>query len=280
MKTTTYIIIGLITATIMLILVSPVFDMTPDKSVINLSKVETIHAREITDIVSVDSALEDLVYQDNYVIHLEANDSLKEVIVSYPYQLIEARVHDRTLHLSLHPALQREDIRLRDIELVSDEANSDSIAGERLKAVVRVQMPSAILLSFLAKVNHASLYGVSLFVNGVRGDTLSFRKNLNLTLSKCVFNAVEVTLSDKNLELSHTRIGKLTFHATSNDSMGSVSSMNTDEDSWVDSLLVRGWMAYGLNLDYNRFGHITVEPSEGHKTSVSVYNIKGKVVLK
>lgn len=280
MKTTTYIIIGLIAATIMLILVSPVVDVIPGKSVINLSEVETIHAQEITDIVSADSTVENLVYQGNYVIHLEANDSLKEVVVSYPRQLIEARVHDRKLHLSLLPALQREDINPRDIELVSDEADPDSIAGDRLKAVVRVQMPSAMLLGFLSKINHASLYGVSLFVNAARGDTLSLRQNLNLTLSNCVFNAVEVTLSDKQLELWHTRIGKLTFHATSNNSMGSVSCMNTDEDSWVDSLLVRGWMAYGLNLDYNRFGHITVEPSEGHETSVSVNNIKGKVVLK
>ena len=103
MKTTTYIMIGLIAFTIMLILVSPVVDVIPGKSVINLSEVETIHAREITDIVSADSTVEDLVYQGNYVIHLEANDSLKEVVVSYPYQLIEARVHDRKLHLSLLP---------------------------------------------------------------------------------------------------------------------------------------------------------------------------------
>ena len=213
MKTTTHIIISLLAATVVLTLVSPVFDVVPDKPVVYLDKMKTIHVREIADIVSVDSALENLVSEDNYIVSLEANDSLKDVVVNYPYQFVEVRMQGRTLHLALLPTLRGEDMTPLSMELMPNEQASDSVvAGERLEAVVRIQMPSAMLRDFLSRVNHASLRCVSLLVNGVRGDSLSFRRDLNLALADCAFDVAEVTVPGKMLRLSRTKIGKLTFH--------------------------------------------------------------------
>lgn len=280
MKTTTHIIISLLAATVVLTLVSPVFDVVPDKPVVYLDKMKTIHVREIADIVSVDSALENLVSEDNYIVSLEANDSLKDVVVNYPYQFVEVRMQGRTLHLALLPTLRGEDMTPLSMELMPNEQASDSVvAGERLEAVVRIQMPSAMLRDFLSRVNHASLRCVSLLVNGVRGDSLSFRRDLNLALTDCAFDVAEVTVPGKMLRLSRTKIGKLTFHTVPSGDGGYSSRLETDS-AWVDDLLLKGRMNYTFGLDYECFGHITVEPTTGYGLDVELYNIKKKVILK
>lgn len=280
MKTTTHIIISLLAATVVLTLVSPVFDVVPDKPVVYLDKMKAIHVREIADIVSVDSALENLVSEDNYIVSLEANDSLKDVVVNYPYQFVEVRMQGRTLHLALLPTLRGEDMTPLSMELMPNEQASDSVvAGERLEAVVRIQMPSAMLRDFLSRVNHASLRCVSLLVNGVRGDSLSFRRDLNLALADCAFDVAEVTVPGKMLRLSRTKIGKLTFHTVPSGDGGYSSRLETDS-AWVDDLLLKGRMDYTFGIDYECFGHITVEPTKGYGLDVELYNIKKKVILK
>ncbi len=281
MKKTSEIIIGLLAFTLLLVAISPVFNIHPETSVVYLGQRASLRTPCIEDVEALDSALSDLIYEDNYTISIKVNDSLKEAVVDYPSQLMVAKMKGTKLCLGMIPALkekqgQKGTIYLEERKSVTDTTKYDG----PVQLKVNIEMPSAMVHRMLRKPSSFRLSPCRLRLVGLQTENFVFRTNVGFVLDSCTIRSADIDVSPEDLSLSETTIGTLVLNVRGEGEQSFSSDILEWESVKVGHLILRGWSASTVRLDQHCYDHVTVEPDLGRALDVELNEIKDKMTLK
>lgn len=282
MKTTTKIIIGLITVSYLLPFIGFEIERTTEKVFLDTSVRASFKAKEAKTMASY-AVYSDQLNTDQYRVMLIPDDKVGGIVVDYPAELVEVSLSKGVLQINKTKRvaeLERNSISyyITEIDSQKDPNEEDSTEDIPANVIVYIKAPTKTIKALLANQKAFYMAFGTLDLQDLDLETLDIQKNISLSLRRCTIKNATINIGPQLLTTYKTRINNLTLY-TKADSDSSIStSIDEQEGTYVNHLVLKA--ASDIILNHTAYGHIKVEKINTMPLSITLNNIQENAILK
>ena len=282
MKTTTKIIIGLITVSYLLPFIGFEIERTTEKVFLDTSVRASFKAKEAKAMASYAIYIDQL-NTDQYRVMLIPDDKVGGIVVDYPAELVEVSLSKGVLQINKTKRikeLEKNSISyyIPEIDSQKDPNEEDSTEDVPANVTVYIKAPTKTIKTLLANQKAFYMAFGTLDLRDLDLETLDIQKNISLSLRRCTIKNATINIGPQLLTTYKTRINKLTLY-TKADSDSSIStSIDEQEGTYVNHLVLKA--ASDIILNHTAYGHIKVEKINTMPLSITLNNIQENAILK
>ena len=285
MKTTTKIILGLITASyLMLVIIGSIPSFEKSEITFKSNIRGTLKTQKLTAIRAFVSLDTDFTERMDYAVALVADDNAREITIDYPSQLIEVRMKGSLLDIVTSAEITQAKAEGKRFDIVEQEGE-ERISAEDYDtdynsrtAVITIKLPTSALRQLLSNPKSLDLKAGILNITNYKADTFDFRRKGDLTLDGCNFQQATIDIGTHELGLIDTRIGQFTFIASEDTTNNCATRIGEGEGTVIEKLLLR--TNVDITLNDSCYKHIDVDHYGMAPVSINLVNILGDRTLK
>ena len=280
MKTTTKIIIGLITVSYLLPFIGFEIERTTEKVFLHTSVRASFKAKEATAMASY-AVYSDQLNTDQYRIMLIPDDKVGGIVVDYPAELVEVSLSKGVLQINKTKRikeLEKNSISyyITKIDPQKDPNEEDSTEDAPTNVIVYIKAPTKTIKTLLANQKAFYMAFGTLDLQDLDLETLDIQKNISLSLRRCTIKNATINIGPQLLTTYKTRINNLTLYTKAYSSIST--SIDEQEGTYVNHLVLKA--ASDIILNHTAYGHIKVEKINTMPLSITLNNIQENAILK
>ena len=280
MKTTTKIIIGLITVSYLLPFIGFEIERTTEKVFLDASVRASFKAKEAKAIASY-AVYSDQLNTDQYRVMLIPDDKVGGIVVDYPAELVEVSLSKGVLQINKTKRiaeLERNSISyyITEIDSQKDPNEEDSTEDIPANVIVYIKAPTKTIKALLANQKAFYMAFGTLDLQDLNLETLDIQKNISLSLRRCTIKNATINIGPQLLTTYKTRINNLTLYTKAYSSIST--SIDEQEGTYVNHLVLKA--ASDIILNHTAYGHIKVEKINTMPLSITLNNIQENAILK
>ena len=280
MKTTTKIIIGLITVSYLLPFIGFENERTTEKVFLDTSVRASFKAKEAKAIASYAIYIDQL-NTDQYRVMLIPDDKLGGIVVDYPAELVEVSLSKGVLQINKTKRikeLEKNSISyyIPEIDSQKDPNEEDSTEDVPANVTVYIKAPTKTIKTLLANQKAFYMAFGTLDLRDLDLETLDIQKNISLSLRRCTIKNATINIGPQLLTTYKTRINNLTLYTKAYSSIST--SIDEQEGTYVNHLVLKA--ASDIILNHTAYGHIKVEKINTMPLSITLNNIQENAILK
>lgn len=280
MKTTTKIIIGLITVSYLLPFIGFEIERTTEKVFLDASVRASFKAKEAKAMASY-AIYSDQLNTDQYRVMLIPDDKVGGIVVDYPAELVEVSLSKGVLQINKTKRiaeLERNSISyyITEIDSQKDPNEEDSTEDIPANVIVYIKAPTKTIKALLANQKAFYMAFGTLDLRDLDLETLDIQKNISLSLRRCTIKNATINIGPQLLTTYKTRINNLTLYTKAYSSIST--SIDEQEGTYVNHLVLKA--ASDIILNHTAYGHIKVEKINTMPLSITLNNIQENAILK
>ena len=280
MKTTTKIIIGLITVSYLLPFIGFEIERTTEKVFLDASVRASFKAKEAKAIASY-AVYSDQLNTDQYRVMLIPDDKVGGIVVDYPAELVEVSLSKGVLQINKTKRikeLEKNSISyyIPEIDSQKDPNEEDSTEDVPANVTVYIKAPTKTIKTLLANQKAFYMAFGTLDLQDLDLETLDIQKNISLSLRRCTIKNATINIGPQLLTTYKTRINNLTLYTKAYSSIST--SIDEQEGTYVNHLVLKA--ASDIILNHTAYGHIKVEKINTMPLSITLNNIQENAILK
>lgn len=280
MKTTTKIIIGLITVSYLLPFIGFEIERTTEKVFLDASVRASFKAKEAKAIASY-AVYSDQLNTDQYRVMLIPDDKVGGIVVDYPAELVEVSLSKGVLQINKTKRikeLEKNSISyyIPEIDSQKDPNEEDSTEDVPANVTVYIKAPTKTIKTLLANQKAFYMAFGTLDLRDLDLETLDIQKNISLSLRRCTIKNATINIGPQLLTTYKTRINNLTLYTKAYSSIST--SIDEQEGTYVNHLVLKA--ASDIILNHTAYGHIKVEKINTMPLSITLNNIQENAILK
>ena len=280
MKTTTKIIIGLITVSYLLPFIGFEIERTTEKVFLDTSVRAAFKAKEAKAIASY-AVYSDQLNTDQYRVMLIPDDKVGGIVVDYPAELVEVSLSKGVLQINKTKRikeLEKNSISyyIPEIDSQKDPNEEDSTEDVPANVTVYIKAPTKTIKTLLANQKAFYMAFGTLDLQDLDLETLDIQKNISLSLRRCTIKNATINIGPQLLTTYKTRINNLTLYTKAYSSIST--SIDEQEGTYVNHLVLKA--ASDIILNHTAYGHIKVEKINTMPLSITLNNIQENAILK
>ncbi|WP_314126541.1 hypothetical protein [Segatella maculosa] len=280
MKTTTKIIIGLITVSYLLPFIGFEIERTTEKVFLDTSVRASFKAKEAKAIASYAIYIDQL-NTDQYRVMLIPDDKVGGIVVDYPAELVEVSLSKGVLQINKTKRikeLEKNSISyyIPEIDSQKDPNEEDSTEDVPANVTVYIKAPTKTIKTLLANQKAFYMAFGTLDLRDLDLETLDIQKNISLSLRRCTIKNATINIGPQLLTTYKTRINNLTLYTKAYSSIST--SIDEQEGTYVNHLVLKA--ASDIILNHTAYGHIKVEKINTMPLSITLNNIQENAILK
>jgi len=280
MKTTTKIIIGLITASYLLPFIGFEIERTTEKVFLDTSVRASFKAKEAKAMASY-AIYNDQLNTDQYRVMLIPDDKVGGIVVDYPAELVEVSLSKGVLQINKTKRikeLEKNSISyyIPEIDSQKDPNEEDSTEDVPANVTVYIKAPTKTIKTLLANQKAFYMAFGTLDLRDLDLETLDIQKNISLSLRRCTIKNATINIGPQLLTTYKTRINNLTLYTKAYSSIST--SIDEQEGTYVNHLVLKA--ASDIILNHTAYGHIKVEKINTMPLSITLNNIQENAILK
>ena len=214
MKTTTKIIIGLITVSYLLPFIGFEIERTTEKVFLDTSVRASFKAKEAKAMASYAIYIDQL-NTDQYRVMLIPDDKVGGIVVDYPAELVEVSLSKGVLQINKTKRikeLEKNSISyyIPEIDSQKDPNEEDSTEDVPANVTVYIKAPTKTIKTLLANQKAFYMAFGTLDLRDLDLETLDIQKNISLSLRRCTIKNATINIGPQLLTTYKTRINNLT----------------------------------------------------------------------
>ena len=280
MKTTTKIIIGLITVSYLLPFIGFEIERTTEKVFLDTSVRASFKTKEAKAMASY-AIYSDQLNTDQYRVMLIPDDKVGGIVVDYPAELVEVSLSKGVLQINKTKRiaeLERNSISyyITEIDSQKDPNEEDSTEDIPANVIVYIKAPTKTIKALLANQKAFYMAFGTLDLRDLDLETLDIQKNISLSLRRCTIKNATINIGPQLLTTYKTRINNLTLYTKAYSSIST--SIDEQEGTYVNHLVLKA--ASDIILNHTAYGHIKVEKINTMPLSITLNNIQENAILK
>jgi len=280
MKTTTKIIIGLITVSYLLPFIGFEIERTTEKVFLDASVRASFKAKEAKAMASY-AIYSDQLNTDQYRVMLIPDDKVGGIVVDYPAELVEVSLSKGVLQINKTKRikeLEKNSISyyIPEIDSQKDPNEEDSTEDVPANVTVYIKAPTKTIKTLLANQKAFYMAFGTLDLQDLDLETLDIQKNISLSLRRCTIKNATINIGPQLLTTYKTRINNLTLYTKAYSSIST--SIDEQEGTYVNHLVLKA--ASDIILNHTAYGHIKVEKINTMPLSITLNNIQENAILK
>ena len=280
MKTTTKIIIGLITVSYLLPFIGFEIERTTEKVFLDTSVRASFKAKEAKAMASYAIYIDQL-NTDQYRVMLIPDDKVGGIVVDYPAELVEVSLSKGVLQINKTKRikeLEKNSISyyIPEIDSQKDPNEEDSTEDVPTNVTVYIKAPTKTIKTLLANQKAFYMAFGTLDLRDLDLETLDIQKNISLSLRRCTIKNATINIGPQLLTTYKTRINNLTLYTKAYSSIST--SIDEQEGTYVNHLVLKA--ASDIILNHTAYGHIKVEKINTMPLSITLNNIQENAILK
>ena len=280
MKTTTKIIIGLITVSYLLPFIGFEIERTTEKVFLDTSVRASFKAKEAKAMASY-AVYSDQLNTDQYRVMLIPDDKVGGIVVDYPAELVEVSLSKGVLQINKTKRikeLEKNSISyyIPEIDSQKDPNEEDSTEDVPANVTVYIKAPTKTIKTLLANQKAFYMAFGTLDLRDLDLETLNIQKNISLSLRRCTIKNATINIGPQLLTTYKTRINNLTLYTKAYSSIST--SIDEQEGTYVNHLVLKA--ASDIILNHTAYGHIKVEKINTMPLSITLNNIQENAILK
>ena len=280
MKTTTKIIIGLITVSYLLPFIGFEIERTTEKVFLDASVRASFKAKEAKAMASY-AVYSDQLNTDQYRVMLIPDDKVGGIVVDYPAELVEVSLSKGVLQINKTKRikeLEKNSISyyIPEIDSQKDPNEEDSTEDVPTNVTVYIKAPTKTIKTLLANQKAFYMAFGTLDLRDLDLETLDIQKNISLSLRRCTIKNATINIGPQLLTTYKTRINNLTLYTKAYSSIST--SIDEQEGTYVNHLVLKA--ASDIILNHTAYGHIKVEKINTMPLSITLNNIQENAILK
>ena len=280
MKTTTKIIIGLITVSYLLPFIGFEIERTTEKVFLDTSVRASFKAKEAKAMASY-AIYSDQLNTDQYRVMLIPDDKVGGIVVDYPAELVEVSLSKGVLQINKTKRikeLEKNSISyyIPEIDSQKDPNEEDSTEDVPANVTVYIKAPTKTIKTLLANQKAFYMAFGTLDLQDLDLETLDIQKNISLSLRRCTIKNATINIGPQLLTTYKTRINNLTLYTKAYSSIST--SIDEQEGTYVNHLVLKA--ASDIILNHTAYGHIKVEKINTMPLSITLNNIQENAILK
>ena len=280
MKTTTKIIIGLITVSYLLPFIGFEIERTTEKVFLDTSVRASFKAKEAKAMASY-AIYSDQLNTDQYRVMLIPDDKVGGIVVDYPAELVEVSLSKGVLQINKTKRikeLEKNSISyyIPEIDSQKDPNEEDSTEDVPANVTVYIKAPTKTIKTLLANQKAFYMAFGTLDLRDLDLETLDIQKNISLSLRRCTIKNATINIGPQLLTTYKTRINNLTLYTKAYSSIST--SIDEQEGTYVNHLVLKA--ASDIILNHTAYGHIKVEKINTMPLSITLNNIQENAILK
>ena len=280
MKTTTKIIIGLITVSYLLPFIGFEIERTTEKVFLDTSVRASFKAKEAKAMASYAIYIDQL-NTDQYRVMLIPDDKVGGIVVDYPAELVEVSLSKGVLQINKTKRikeLEKNSISyyIPEIDSQKDPNEEDSTEDVPANVTVYIKAPTKTIKTLLANQKAFYMAFGTLDLQDLDLETLDIQKNISLSLRRCTIKNATINIGPQLLTTYKTRINNLTLYTKAYSSIST--SIDEQEGTYVNHLVLKA--ASDIILNHTAYGHIKVEKINTMPLSITLNNIQENAILK
>lgn len=280
MKTTTKIIIGLITVSYLLPFIGFEIERTTEKVFLDTSVRASFKAKEAKAMASYAIYIDQL-NTDQYRVMLIPDDKVGGIVVDYPAELVEVSLSKGVLQINKTKRikeLEKNSISyyIPEIDSQKDPNEEDSTEDVPANVTVYIKAPTKTIKTLLANQKAFYMAFGTLDLRDLDLETLDIQKNISLSLRRCTIKNATINIGPQLLTTYKTRINNLTLYTKAYSSIST--SIDEQEGTYVNHLVLKA--ASDIILNHTAYGHIKVEKINTMPLSITLNNIQENAILK
>ena len=280
MKTTTKIIIGLITVSYLLPFIGFEIERTTEKVFLDTSVRASFKTKEAKAMASY-AVYSDQLNTDQYRVMLIPDDKVGGIVVDYPAELVEVSLSKGVLQINKTKRiaeLERNSMSyyITEIDSQKDPNEEDSTEDIPANVIVYIKAPTKTIKALLANQKAFYMAFGTLDLQDLDLETLNIQKNISLSLRRCTIKNATINIGPQLLTTYKTRINNLTLYTKAYSSIST--SIDEQEGTYVNHLVLKA--ASDIILNHTAYGHIKVEKINTMPLSITLNNIQENAILK